>query len=463
MCYNSQKSIDNITDGEPMAQESISSFLDSRYSEVSPFSFYRDLFPKGELDKRGAMTEGKYCGIAVQVCGFGRNAKAKRYTICDDLSPISELLESDEFLVISPVSYAGKTQKQSMARNLYAIVFDLDGLVVKDGHQSGLEDLIYQATNELLPFPTYIVSSGTGVHLYYVLERPIPLFKNVLEQLRELRADLTKRIWNTFTTTLWEHPQMESVTQGFRAVGSSTKNGQERVRAFLTGDKVTVEYLNGFVADSARVTRFAYKSDMTVEEARKKYPKWYESRIQNGQPSGTWTVKRDLYDWWKRQIFDGATVGHRYFCIMCLAVYARKCGIDRDELTDDALSMIPFLDKQTIQEDNHFDVGDVMKALEAYEASYITFPRRSIEELTAIDIPANKRNYRKQRDHLKIARAMQHVYKELGEQEKCAGRPSKRELVEEFVRNNPGMSVNQVSQELGISWATASKYMKVDL
>ena len=38
-----------------------------------------------------------------------------------------------------------------------------------------------------MPRPTYLISSGTGLHLYYVFEKPIPMFKNIVEQLEKLK------------------------------------------------------------------------------------------------------------------------------------------------------------------------------------------------------------------------------------------------------------------------------------
>ena len=71
---------------------------------------------------------------------------------------------------------------------------------------------------------------------------------------------------------------------------------------------------------------------MSIEEAKKKYPDWYERRVVRGEQRGRWTVKRDLYDWWLRKIETEIHVGHRFYGIMTLAIYAVKCGIDEDEL-----------------------------------------------------------------------------------------------------------------------------------
>lgn len=460
----------------------LSDWLSARFDEAGAVDFYRDLFPEGELEHRGEYVDGKYCGIAIQVVGKG---EAKRYSVTDDLDVVRDLVATSDFCVMSPVSYAGKTQRQSMARFLYAVVFDLDGVKVRDGKPVGLIDLLHQMTLDnayALPRPTYIVSSGTGLHLYYLLESPLPMFRNVIEQLGALRKDLCKKIWNSHVTDLSKNVQFESVTQGFRMVGTVGKDGETRVRAFKTGDRVTVEYLNGFCTDKAsRVRTINYETSCTLEQARERYPEWYEARIVNGERPGTWLAKRALYDWWKRKIQEGAVDGHRYFCIMALAIFARKSEcrertdderrrereerkrialpcVPWEELKDDAFGFIELLDARSIDpERNPFTADDVVKALEAYNADYQTFPRKNLEELTGIEMPANKRNGRKRARHLEYLNGMNRVRRSMGE-DLGAGRPSKEQLVREFAAAHPDMSNRQIAEALGISRNTVNRW-----
>ena len=436
--------------------------LESRYQEVSPLEFYRDLFPVGELEPRGKQIQGMYNAIAVKVVGKRR---AERYTVCDDLEPIDQLVSGNDFVVISPVSYAGKAQSQRNARNLYALAFDLDGLIVKDGDPVGLKNLIHQfgvADPAFHPTPTYIVSSGSGVHLYYLLLKPIPLFKNVLEQVYRYRRYFTQRLWNRYVTTLSRDPQFESVTQPFRAVGSVAKDGEQRVRAFRVGYKVTIEDLNRLcVDDAAKIKTFAYKSDLTLDQAKEKYPDWYHERIELKRPVGVWAIKRDLYDWWLRRIRLEASLGHRYFCIMCLAIYAQKCGISREELERDAFSLIDLFDSQSPADgSNSFDEADVIKALDAFDPSYITFPRDTISLLSGIEIIPNKRNYRKQEIHLARARAVQSIDYANGEWRNKNGAPTKRDQILECAADHPDWSHSRIAKELGVSRTTVIKWLK---
>lgn len=436
-------------------------YLAENFPEIEPMQFYRELFPAGELEQRGEYLKGVYHGVAVQVVGKKR---AKRYSICDDLHPIDELIQQDEFLIISPVSYCGKQQVQKNARFLYALAFDVDGLIIKDGEPQGLKNLIHQCFNaEFHPIPTYIVSSGNGVHLYYLLEKPLALFPNVMKQLHDYRTYFTKRIWNEYVTTLSKEPQFESVTQSFRAVGSICKDGVNRVRAFKCGERVSIEYLNSRVGGlgSPRFTDFAYKSELTLRQAQEKFPDWYERRIEQKQPRGAWTCKQDLYDWWLRQIKSGATVGHRFYCVMCLAVYARKCAVRLEQLERDAYSLLLLFDsKSPADGSNDFTDEDIAKALEAYSADYITFPRDTISELSAIPIQANKRNYRKQELHLRGARAIQEINDETGLWRNKNGAPTKKDAVISYYLEHKTANHSEIANALGVSRPTVIKWLK---
>ena len=435
-------------------------YLFDNFEEMFPYDFYRELFPSGELDEEGAFSKGKYTAVAVRVFDDGR---VHRYSVCDDLRVVRDLARCNEFCVMAPVSFAGKSQRQANARLLYAVVFDLDGLLeADDGRSRSLINLFSQVNLGLIPKPSHIVHSGTGLHLYYMLDRPIPLFPNVLKSLTAYRSCLVRKIWNPYITSLSDKPQFESVTQGFRMVGTRAKHGRT-ARAFKVGDKVSVEYLNSFAAEGSKIDLAKYASKTPMSEAREKWPEWHQRRIVEGRPRGTWSVKRDLYEWWKRKIEEGATVGHRYFCVMALAVYARKCAVPYEELEADALELVPFLNGLDGGGQQPFTAADAVKALEAYDASYITFPRRTIEELTGIDIPPNKRNGRNQQLHLRIARANLEILSEdagSALQGRPKGSGEKCELIRSYAREHPNANHSDIAKVLGVSRPTVIKWLR---
>lgn len=455
----------------------LSEYLSTYFDELEPREFYREIFPEGELDEKDSFTEGKYTGIIVEVTKEKKNngkPKIKRHTLTDDLDKIDEVLKSHHFCLTSPISYAGKSRHAENARFMYAMAFDLDHIIMnKRGEPQGLIDLLigHIERSGRLPNPTMIVSSGTGLHLYYVFENPIPLFENVSKQLQRYKYEMTRMLWNEGIVNIKSDNeiQQEGIYQGFRMPGTITKHG-ERARAFITGTKLTMEHMNSFVEAKFRVTDYRYKSNLTLAEAKKKYPEWYEKRIEQNQPRGSWNLSRNVYDWWKRQIYSGAKVGHRYYCLMALVIYAKKCSmydpkhnpnpVTREELEKDAFEIMEYFESLTENEDNHFDEGDVLDALEAFEDKFILYPRKNIEERAGIQIKANKRNNRKQSQHLERARAVQKIDYPSDEWRNKDGRPDKEFLVREHLDSYPNDSPSQIAKDLGISRTTVYKYMK---
>lgn len=435
------------------------------FDEVSYDDFYDDLFPVGSFEKKGIQEDGKYNGVAVSVSPkIGEEKpKVRRHLITDDHEAIDDLVWTDDFCLMSPISYAGKTRKSENARFLYALAIDLDGVeslgnlqvLIKqfENAEHFVENGIYWG----LPSPTYLISSGTGIHLYYVFEKPIPLFRNIVKQLEVLKRRLTWQAWTQGASELHDDIQYESLFQGFRMVGSITKNGG-RCRAFKYGDKVDLDYLNRHVPDDYRLKQFTYKSDLLLAEAEKKYPEWYQRRIVEKRPCNTWVCKKDLYDWWIRKIMEGAEEGHRYWCIMTLATYAKKCQVPEETLEKDALGLVDFLNTRG---ETPFTNDDVLKALEAFNDSYITYPIHTIEHRTGIQIPRNRRNYRKQEVHLKIARANKAILKEVGEM-KPEGRPkgsgTAQEKVQSWKKEHPDGKKIDCERETGLSRHTVLKW-----
>ena len=184
--------------------------LETFLEPVTPFEFYREIFPVGSFERKGHYEDAKGNGIAVTVppkaAGIAleikEEGKAKRYTITDELSELSKVFDTD-FTIMSPLSYFGRRRCGKNARYLYALVFDLDGVGMPQ-----LRDTLHQMNKDILPKATFVVNSGTGLHLYYVLEEPIPMYPHNQKCLKELKYSLTRQICNRYTSTIKE-PQVQ--------------------------------------------------------------------------------------------------------------------------------------------------------------------------------------------------------------------------------------------------------------
>ena len=216
-----------------------------------------------------------------------------------------------------------------------------------------------------------------------------------------------------------------------------------------------IDYLNSFVPAEYRTKPLVYKSKLTLKEAAKKYPEWYQNRIIEKKTRGTWTCKPDLYHWWIRKIKEGAVEGHRYWCVMTLATYAKKCAIPLEQLEEDAFGLLDLLNERGKQP---FTEDDIMHALESYNDSYITYPIDTIVNRTGISIEKNKRNGRKQEVHLGRARAVQQFDDPDGNWRNKDGRPIVKEQVKEWKSANPGKKKADCIRETGLSKPTVYKW-----
>lgn len=333
-------------------------------------------------------------------------------------------LESRIFAILSPITYVGRNRYAKNARYLYAFVIDLDGVGMQQ-----MYDVIHQQRSDLVdkngetikahvPMANIIVNSGNGLHIYFLLERPVALYKDNVPLLRKMKTGLTNLVWNEFTSNL-KDIQYQGIYQGFRMPGTLTKFG-EKIRAFRNTDAEyhSLKELNGFLSKykltKKEIEQLEGKAPynpegVTLDEAKRLYPEWYERVIVMGDKKPKkWNIKRDLYDWWLKRLRDKdekIVSGHRYFCLLTLAIYAMKCNVSKEELARDAYSLLERMDDITDSEDNHFTVQDIEDALMGYSLWYCTFPRNSIRYLTGLEIKENRRNGRKQAMHLRLARS----------------------------------------------------------
>jgi DNA-binding MarR family transcriptional regulator len=123
------------------------------------------------------------------------------------------------------------------------------------------------------------------------------------------------------------------------------------------------------------------------------------------------------------------------------------------------------LESKTQSESNHFTEFDVLSALEMFNDDYITFPIKTISELTGIRIDKNKRNYQSQKDHLEEARMIRDMrMKRQGKKwDDGNGRPkgsgTKEQLVKDYIAEHPMDNPTKIARALKISRPTVYKYM----
>ena len=441
--------------------------LQERFSQVTPAEFYRDMFPEGYLGIQGA-PEVRRPNMIFTMIEKDAQGKPRAFNrlVFDDLQALA-LTKGAEFAVASPVTYRGRQRTAANSHHLWGFCIDLDGVKMDQ-----LRDLLFQIQNDLLPAPTYLVNSGHGLHLYYLLEEPIPLHRHLHQPLADLKYGLTKIVWNRYTSEIDpEKRQFQGIFQGFRMPGTQSKLGKRYpVVAFRFSNKVSIDTLNKYVEPQYRIQDLE-ESRLPLDQAKELYPEWYERRVVKGiQTRNKWDIAgkvhgdnpHALYDWWLGKIRSGAFDGNRYNCIAALMTYAVKCDIDKEKVLNDALDLVPWLNTLTETPHNDFTEQDVYDAFNYYSDAYVTYSLRAIETKTKIPIERNKRNGRTQGQHVKIMRAIQKIEDPEDSWRNKNGRPkgsgTAAQKVAAYRAENPEASVTEVARALQISRTTAYKW-----
>jgi hypothetical protein len=448
-------------------------YLSNQYDEIDGYDFYKYIFPnnenKGEFNKDFSKPNAIYLYEDEQDKDSDRMLR-RRIMLNDTWEDdYLEYIECNPSTLCSGLAYRGRTNKIAHAQQMNAMVFDLDGVGLDELMnlflRFGKDAIIFRT----LPMPTFVVSSGSGLHVYYVFKEPLDLFPNIKLQLKKLKYKLTFRMWEYKSTSQEKAIQYQSINQGFRMVGSvnSKYDPSLPIRAFEIGKRITLDDLNPYVREEDRVDLLKpfRPSQMTREQAKESYPEWYERVVVNkDNKQKKWDIKGKtngsdpyaLYHWWMRQV-DQIRGGHRYFFLMCMAIYACKCDVPKKKLKEDMYKMLVVL--QGIEHKNPITEKDVISALEAYDKEYYNFKIDDIEHLTDVRIERNKRNGRKQAQHIKYMNGIKALKKQMGE-EVNEGRPSKEQVVKDYLKEHPTARKVDVIRGTGLSKPTVYKYMK---
>ena len=428
--------------------------------ETHWLDFYRSIFEGGLPDENKKYAKDEYLGILLTV-GPEKNQIRKRlvdYTFKPLQSVINHPREGTTSF-LSPVTYAGNSKSIQNARFMHAMCIEVDDLLeepAEDGtvRFTGLDHLIGEWERGAIPKPTYIVSSGNGIHLYYQFVDRLPMYAPNERKFMNMRRELSPMLWSAGLST--SKVQIQSTVQGYRVVGSITKSGKI-CRAFQVGDKVTLDYLNSFLSEENRAVDLQWgPKNCSRDYAKEHYPEWWAAqqekkkrRKEEGPPH--YIINRAVYDNWKKRIEVEVEVGHRAGCMMTLAIYALKCDIPEEELIRDIEYFSEYFDSLTVDENNHFTLEEGMAALKYYHnPQYYTYPNTSISYRSGIEITPVKRNYLPRAEHLKMCR------------ERSAAKTSKREAVREWRLANPdGRKADCVRS--GISKRTVDKWWDVCL
>ena len=315
-------------------------------------------------------------------------------------------------VLLGGVSYFNNWISKQSARELYTIIIDMDN-VYAGTLLNALENDWRSANDEPFAKPTYIVNSGTGLHLYFVLDEPIPCYKRSLQDIdtlyRELAVQQSRRVY--------VDQQVQWFGQDFRMAGGHNKYGWENT-VFRVGEKWNIDELARAVGIDTHFVRYG--------EPRQKPLNTPVRRVRKS--SSGWHTNPAFYYYALENCREKTKEGHRYMSMCALTVIAWKCNVPKEEVEHDLLELLPEYNKGATRE---VKVKEVYSALKMYNEKAMLTQRRSLESWQGWDYSPPDRNYRKQREHL-------HAEYWINEK----GRPSvnlckqNRELALSFMREN---------------------------
>lgn len=446
-------------------------FLEGKYEEVDGLDFYKEIFPcnevTGELHSDFSMPNAIYLYKDEKDAGTKR--RLRRRIMLDDTweEDYKKYVQDNPMTLCSGLTYRRRANKLENAQQMNALVFDLDDVGDHELQNLFLRFSLKPDIMRTLPLPTYLVTSGRGLHLYYVFEEPIDLYPNIKLQMKALKHDLTFRMWDYKSTTQRKEIQYQSINQGFRMVGSINAKYGTKVRAFRTGSRVTLDFLNQYAdhpKNKVDVNRPFRPSKITLAEAREKYPDWYQRVVvEKHRTLKKWDIAGKvhgsdpyaLYHWWIRQA-PAVKEGHRYYFLMCTVIYACKCDVPKKKLKEDMKAVFKTL--QEIEHDAPLTEADLKGAMEVYSREYYNFTIKDIEKLTDLRIERNRRNGRKQTQHIKIMNAIRDIEYPDGEWRNKDGRPTAQAKVIEWRQLHlEGRKVDCI-RDTGLSKKTVYKW-----
>ena len=135
-----------------------------------------------------------------------------------------------------------------------------------------------------------------------------------------------------------------------------------------------------------------------------------------------------------------------------------KCGISLDELERDAFGLIDIMNNKDENKSDPFTEDDVLAALEGYDSAWFTYPIDKMSYRANIPIEKNKRNGRKQEQHIKIMNAIRDIEHPNGSWINKNGAPTKQSIVQKWRLEHPEGKKVDCIRDTGLDKKTVYKW-----
>ena len=351
-----------------------------------------------------------------------------------------EQAESRNDILLGGSTYFKEFVSKATAKDIHAFIIDMDNVwagVLRTALQND-----WNTEKAELPKPTYIVNSGTGLHLYFLFDEPIPHYQCNAESIDHLYRALALQ---QTTSRIYLQKQVQWFGQDFRMAGSLNKYNW-RNEVFRVGDKWNIDELAKAVGmQGVHFVRYG--------EKRKTKPKDKE-RTKNRPKRKGWRCNRGFYDYTLERCRQETKEGTRYMSFCALTVIAWKCNVPIDEVERDLIGLIPKYNEGATRQ---IKEKEVKHALRMYNEKAMLTQRERLQDWIGWEYKPMKRNGRKRAVHLTLARGNKAILKELGEM-KPEGRPTKRDIIAAYKAENPEATPTEAARALGVSRTTIYRW-----
>lgn len=451
-------------------------FLESACDELDTTTFYRELFffsdafIKYGLDMEVPVTLSREGG------GTWRSCKIRDF---------GDYLDRDDTYVPACTFFPRKlkngryssTNSKETASQLCAFVLDLDR-----GDSDALQSCIdeWRSPGALLT-PTFVVCSGSGFHLYYVLSQPVKMLKRWQGELKAINSFLYS-IYTGFDANGRSLGEIDrhGLTQPYRMVGSLAKNGKDATSAWRVGDPCAIEDL----ARAAGLEQEEFTEE-SFDMSRSLKTRGWESYVANHselQGKGTgWNP--GFYAWLARREKERTRLygeyGHRYKQVQALTIASIKDRIPRVRLEADVRELHAAWN-ECARRYGHPEIGwdECVKAMNSFRycQTAMRFPKWWMEELCGWEFGTQKRNGRDRWTHLQAGTWVHKTkkgdveginYCKVARELNPGGRPKgsvkestpKGEMIRGYAKAHPDASHSEIARALGVSRPTVIKWL----
>lgn len=409
-------------------------------STVPQFEFYRTIFAEGELQKAGIQEPGLYNAMI--------KVRNKYIYLHDELDSLPDA--SVKGATMNCLTYAGESGKDELAMQLHAFVvkvsfpekFDWhDFMAFSSRHKHKRRNAL---TTKIAP--TFITMSGKEQYVlfYYVLDKPIPIFRKYIKKLTSMQTYLAREVHKGFREVRFSNegtiPRQNGIYARYPVVG--TFSSDNLIGAFKVGDLYTLKEINALLPKAKQLD---YKpSKATLAEAAEKWPTWNQKCIVEGKDMSGKKYKGPnyaLFDWYvnavktnekpvKPGVFEG------------LAAYAVKSNVTHSKLWTAMQEFEKIFKEIFPKEDLDWHISKAWELYEECPQKLKYWSISYIEKITGLTIPRTKRNGRTQKQHLAK------VHKE----------QSRKDDVKNWRQKNPDGTKAACAKDLGISWVTVNRW-----